>query len=209
MAPSAATPRTEFSAVVLTGGTGRRMGGVDKAGVEVDGRPMLVWALAAVEGALETVVAGPEAPTLLAQLPALSETHVAAPVRFVREHPAGGGPAAGLLAARDALTVRAPHLLVLAVDMPRVSTATVARLLEAAASREGAVLTDADGRRQLCLAVETAALDRVRPEGDAAGLGLFRLVADLDLAEVAPVADEACDIDTWDDLTRLDPPPPH
>lgn len=209
MAPSVEAPATDFSAVVLTGGTGRRMGGVDKAGVEVAGRPMLAWALAAVDGALETVVAGPEAPTLLTHLRALTGSHVAAPVRFVREHPAGGGPAAGLLAARDALTVRAPHLLILAVDMPRVSTATVARLLAASAGREGAVLTDGDGRRQLCLTVETAALDRVRPEGDAAGLSLFRLVADLDLAEVAPVADEACDVDTWDDLTRLDPPPSH
>lgn len=193
------------------------MGGVDKAAVEVAGQPMLVWALTAVEGALETVVAGPETPGILARLPVATPESVAAqvaesvaaPVRFVREHPAGGGPAAGLLAARDALTARAPHLLVLAVDMPRVSPATVSRLLEAAVGRDGAVLTDADGRRQLCLAVQTAALDRVRPEGDAAGLGLFRLVAGLDLVEVAPVADEACDIDTWDDLTRLEEPPPH
>lgn len=196
--------RSEFSAVVLTGGTGRRMGGVDKAGLEVDGRPLLVLALAAVAGALETVVAGPEAPALLTGLPEASADDVAASVRFVREHPAGGGPAAGLLAARDALTARAPHLLVLAVDMPRVSTSTVARLLEAAADHDGAVLVDSDGRRQLCLAVETTALDRVRPEGDAAGLSLFRLLTDLDLAEVAPVDDEAVDIDTWDDLDRLD-----
>ncbi|WP_110240497.1 molybdenum cofactor guanylyltransferase [Nocardioides gilvus] len=201
--------RSGFSAVILTGGTGRRMGGVDKAGLEVAGRPMLVWALTAVEGALETVVAGPEVTELLAGLPAVTESDVAASIRFVREHPAGGGPAAGLLAARDALTARAPYLLVLAVDMPRLSAATVTRLLEAAAGHDGAVLTDADGRRQLCLTVETAALDRVRPEGDAAGLSLFRLVAELDLVDVAPMADEASDIDTWDDLTRLDRPPSH
>lgn len=198
-----------FSAVVLTGGTGRRMGGVDKAGVEVAGRPMLVWALTAVEGALETVVAGPEAPELLAGLPDATRASVAASVRFVREQPAGGGPAAGLLAARDSLTARAAYVVVLAVDMPRVSAATVTRLLEAAAGGDGAVLTDADGRRQLCLAVQTDALDRVRPAGDAAGLGLFRLVAALDLVEVPPVADEAHDVDTWDDLARLEEPHSH
>jgi hypothetical protein len=35
-------------------------------------------------------------------------------------------------------------------------------------------------------------------------MSLRALLADLDLAEVAPVGDEAIDIDTWTDLRDLD-----
>lgn len=191
-----ASPRPEFAAVVLTGGTGERMGGVDKAAVRVRGRTLLDHALAATHGAAQVVVAGHE---------------VAVPegVRVVREEPPGGGPAAGLLAARDALRgaddggAEADWLVVWAVDMPRVTSGTVRRLLAAAVGRDGAVLLDADGRRQLCLAVSTARIDAVRPPAGAHGQGLFRLLAGLDLAAVAAVGTEAVDVDTWADLEAV------
>ena len=78
-------PRTGYAAVVLSGGTGRRLGGTDKALLELDGATLLGRALAAVAGADEVVVVGPSAAT-------------AYPVGFVLEDPPGGGPAAGLLA---------------------------------------------------------------------------------------------------------------
>ncbi|MEP6817854.1 MAG: hypothetical protein ABI873_20135 [Marmoricola sp.] len=73
-------------------------------------------------------------------------------------------------------------MLVLAVDMPRVSEATVERL-RAAALGDGAVLVD--GRRQhLCAAYRTRALLNAapRPE-DEHGLPMHRLVGDLQLVE--------------------------
>lgn len=183
--PSVALP--DFAAVVLTGGSGERLGGVDKAALVLDGRTLLDHALAATAGAAEVVVCGPS-------------VAVPAGVRVVREHPPGSGPAAGLLAARDAVT--RPWLVVWAVDMPRVGSRTVRRLLAAASRGDGAVLVDGDGGRHLCLAVSAARLDDVRPP-DASGFGLFRLLADLDLVPVAAVGDEARDVDTWADLEAL------
>ena len=47
MASSApAIPRAEITGIVLAGGQGRRMGGVDKGWVELDGRPLCEHVLA-------------------------------------------------------------------------------------------------------------------------------------------------------------------
>ena len=94
-----------YAAVVLAGGTSARLGGVDKAGIELAGRTMLEHALAVVAGATEVVVVGEEVPT-------------SRPVTFVREDPPRGGPAAGLLAGAAALSRTPDALAVLAVDMP-------------------------------------------------------------------------------------------
>ncbi|WP_275693401.1 NTP transferase domain-containing protein [Nocardioides sp. TF02-7] len=50
---------TPFAAVVLAGGRGSRLGGFDKAGIEVRGRTLLEHALDAVVDAAEVVVVGP------------------------------------------------------------------------------------------------------------------------------------------------------
>jgi molybdopterin-guanine dinucleotide biosynthesis protein A len=179
----------DFAAVILAGGTAARMDGIDKAGVEYAGRTLLEHALDAVAGAIEVVVVGDPVPTTR-------------PATFVREEPPHGGPAAGLLAGRDALLGRPACLAVLAVDMPRVSDDTFRRLLAAAEGRQGAFLADSSGRRTLAGVLVLAELDRVRPV-DPSGLSVQRLLAPLDLVAVAAEGDEARDVDTWADLRDL------
>jgi len=126
------------------------------------------------------------------------------PVTFLREDPAGGGPAAGLLAGLTGFP-RPPRLVVvLAVDMPLVTTETVRRLLEAA-DEDGALLVDEDGRRQyLCAAYRTEALLAAAPPlEEQHGLPVKRLVGALRLTEVPALAGETRDVDTWDDLLEL------
>lgn len=178
-----------YGAVILAGGTAARLDGADKASIEYAGRTLLEHALAAAAGAVEVVVVGDPVPT-------------SRPATFVREDPPLGGPVAGLLAGRRALSRTPPGLLVLAVDMPRVTVDTVARLLTAAAGRDGAVLCDDSRRRQLVLVVDTASLDRVAPE-QPRGRSVRDLLAPLDLADVAAVGDEAHGVDTWQDLRDL------
>lgn len=175
--------------MVLAGGTAVRLDGADKASVELAGRTLLEHALAATAAATETVVVGEQVPT-------------SRPVTFTREEPAYGGPAAGLLAGRDALAGHPDLLLVLAVDMPGVTATTVDRLVVAAAGHEGAFLADPSGRRQLAGVVGLAALDRVRPD-DTHGLPLHRLLEGLDLALLTGGADETRDVDTWADVEAL------
>ena len=182
-----------IGAVVLTGGTAARLGGVDKAALVYEGRTLLDRALAAVADADAVVVVGP---------PVATAPRGRAPVRFVREDPPGGGPAAGLLAGCDALPDGVTSVMVLAVDMPHVTAATFRRLRAAAAGRDGAFLVQPGpgGRRQLAGVLDLAALARARPAAAAEhGLAVHRLLAPLDLADVAATADEAHDVDTWAD----------
>jgi len=180
-----------FNAVVLAGGTAARLGGVDKASVEHQGRTLLSWVLDAVVDAGEVVVVGDAVPT-------------ERPVTFTREDPRHGGPVAALLTGRDALLTDRPWLVVLACDMPYLTLSTVRRLRDAGEGRDGAVLVGPDGRRQLAFAVGTEALDGVRPGHEAQhGAALQPLLARLELAEVASVGDEHRDVDTWTDLRDL------
>jgi molybdopterin-guanine dinucleotide biosynthesis protein A len=187
-----------LGAVVLAGGTAARMGGVDKASIELDGVTLLERALAATMSAYEVVVVGRQVPTTR-------------PVTWTLEDPASGGPAAGLLTALDRFLVEPDLVAVLAVDMPRVHPGTVARLtwaVEENTEVDGAVLVSPDGRQQPLAAVyRHSALSTVRPSYEEQhGLPMHRLVEPLRLAEVASDDDEAQDVDTWDDLRRLRDP---
>lgn len=178
-----------WAAVILTGGTSSRLGGVDKASLEHAGRTLLASALDAVADADEVVVVGPTA---------------SAPpgVRFVREEPPGGGPLAGIAAGASSLAPGHDLLVVLAVDMPHVTRATVDRLREAASAPgvDGAWLTDATGRRQLAGVVVPALV----PEPAAAwGTPVRRLMEAGRTRDVPGVEHESEDVDTWGDATRL------
>lgn len=179
--------------MILAGGTAVRLDGADKASLEYAGSTFLERALAATAAAGEVVVVGDAVPT-------------SRPVTFVREDPPLGGPVAGLLAGRGALAREPDVLLVLAVDMPFASSATMGRLLAAAAGRDGAVLCDAEGRAQLVLALSAAALDAAAPV-DPHGASVRALLAPLDLARVPAEGEEARGIDTWRDLRDLPEPP--
>jgi len=179
-----------WAAVILTGGRGARLGGLDKASIEVDDRTLLDRALEAVAGAAEVVVVGPERP--------------AGPtVRFTREDPAGGGPLAGLAAGVAALRSDPEHVVVLAVDMPHVTAGTVARLVSAVEGGDdvdAAWLTDDDGRRQLAGAVRTALVPHQR---EAHGVPMRLLMTGGVVRDVPAVHREADDVDTWSDVARL------
>src|SRR4051794_36616307 len=144
MAPSLPPWRTmdrmSWAAVILTGGTSARLDGTDKASLTHAGRSLLEITLGAVADAAEVVVVG-------------SRTSTSRPVTFTRESPSYGGPLAGIAAGVAALTGDHDLVVVLAVDMPRVTAGTVARLVAAVGDGDAAWLVDATGRRQLAAAV--------------------------------------------------------
>ncbi|MCX5284487.1 NTP transferase domain-containing protein [Streptomyces sp. NBC_00198] len=117
-----------YDAVVLAGGSARRLGGADKPGVRVGGRALLDRVLAAcVDAAVTVVVAEPRA--------------TARPVRWAREDPPGGGPVAALDAGLRHTT--APYVVVLSADLPFLDEKTVRRLLDALAGADAATVPHA------------------------------------------------------------------
>jgi molybdopterin-guanine dinucleotide biosynthesis protein A len=124
-------------AIVLAGGSARRLGNVDKPGLYIGDATILDRALDALPRCGRVVVVGPERPT-------------ARDVVWTREEPAGAGPVAAIAAGLDLVT--APQVLVVAGDMPFLTSSVLSLLLRAMAA-DGALLVDDDGREQyLCSA---------------------------------------------------------
>ncbi|SDT69874.1 molybdenum cofactor guanylyltransferase [Jiangella sp. DSM 45060] len=185
-----------WAAVILAGGSGRRLGGTDKPALVVGGQTLLDRAVAAADGAgaAQVVVAGPRRDT-------------STPVTWTREDPPGGGPLAGLGAGLAALDVAPDAVVVLAADLPRVSSALVGRLLAGLEQNVDAVaVVDASGWVQPLVAAYRieplrAALDAV---GDPRDRPVRALLERLRVATL-PDDDGAADIDTPGDLARWRP----
>jgi len=188
-----------YAAVILAGGGGRRLGGVDKPMLPVRGTAMIDRVLQAVSGAATRTVVGP--PSL----------HLPPGVRRVLEDPPGGGPVAAAATGLAALGGGEPAVALLAADLPFLDPAAITTLRTALArsTLDGVVFVDGDGRRQtLCgvwrTAALCAALARIGPPG---GVALRALLAGLRIGEVsAALAGPPpwYDCDEPDDLHRAE-----
>jgi molybdopterin-guanine dinucleotide biosynthesis protein A len=177
-----------FDAIVLAGGTARRLGGVDKPQLRVAGRSLLDRAVAAVADAEQIVVVGPVQP-------------VDRDVTFCREDPPGGGPVAAIAAGLPATS--ADLVVVLAADLPWIAPA-IPVLVGAVPASGPAVLVDASGRPNHLAAAWrrsqlSAALDRLGPPG---GTAMRALVADLAPEYIWDGGGWGRDCDTWDDVAE-------
>jgi molybdopterin-guanine dinucleotide biosynthesis protein A len=180
-----------FDAVILAGGRGARLGGVDKPSILLGDSTLLERVVAAVAAARVVVVVGSERP-------------LAREVTWCLERPAGGGPVAAIAA--GLAHARAEIVVVLAADLPWIAPA-IRRLLTALADRPGAdaaVVVDSAGRRNHLAAAWrraalNAALDRLASTQGAAARSLFEQGG---VVEVADPAGDAADCDTWDDLEQ-------
>jgi molybdopterin-guanine dinucleotide biosynthesis protein A len=189
-------PTPSYTAIVLAGGAGKRLGGADKAAIEVAGATLLERTLDATRGAVVTVVVGPA-------------REVRAGVVVVQEQPPGGGPvaavAAGLRATASASATDV--VVVLACDMPFVDAAALDGLVRELVDRDdadAALYVDGDGRSQyLAAAYRRERLsDAIEAIGDAEGASMRAVVASLTVAEIAAHPDLTLDCDTWQDVER-------
>lgn len=179
---------TRFDAIILAGGRGERMGGVDKAMLHHEGTTLLDGVLAAVAAADEVICVGPRRPT-------------ASDVWWTREDPIGGGPVAALAAAIDYVT--ADIVCVLACDLPQIDAATVVRLIDGIDGNDGCVSVDATGRVQyLTAAYKRESLGEALKGARTRNMSMRELTAGFSLASIT--ADTVADVDTVDDLDAFD-----
>lgn len=127
-----------YDAVILAGGTARRLRGADKPGLLLGGRPLVGRVAAAVAAAGRVVLVGPPR----SELPAAV---------VVREEPPGAGPVPALRA--GLAVVEAPWAAVLAADLPFLTADDIGALRRLAGGRTGAILADDQGRPQWLLGV--------------------------------------------------------
>ena len=182
-----------WTAVVLAGGRGSRMGGRDKPRLEVGGVTLLAHVVSGIPADVEVIVVGPPHDGLPRR------------VRFVREEPAFGGPVAALAAALPAVST--PLVGLIGADMPAAG-ALLRRIVDEWDGEDALVPVDGTGRRQpLCSALDTsamtAALDAI---GDPAGRSLRDLLQLVDVRDRPLDAESSAllvDIDVPEDLDRL------
>lgn len=176
-----------FDAIVLAGGTARRLGGTPKHTIVVDGRTLLERALAAVRDADSVIVVGDDE-----LRPLVGDAQV------VQESPKRGGPAAGIGAALPLVT--SDRVVVLACDHPFVAEA-IGPLLQRTAG-DGLIAIDTGGQRQNLLfsAKSDALRQAVGQHESLTGLAVHALIDSLDLAEIAVSERALQDVDEWKDL---------
>ncbi|MFC6703789.1 molybdenum cofactor guanylyltransferase [Flexivirga alba] len=195
----------EFDAIVLVGGAGARLGGIDKAAVQLAGRSLVSRPLEAVRDAQTLVVVG--------------HTSAEVPERAVRvvEEPAGSGPAAASVAGLRAIQRPAEWTYLIACDLPGAVSAIQLLGAADAGDADGVVLAEPDGRLQWLLGRYRSSALRAAADalGDPANRSMRALLGDLRLAEL-PADDVWRDVDTWADHeqwaralddSRATPPP--
>jgi molybdopterin-guanine dinucleotide biosynthesis protein A len=182
-----------LSVIVLAGGRNRRMGGVDKVSLSVNGSTLLDRVLDAWPLDAQLVVVGPRRTTRRS-------------VTWCREQPPGGGPVSAVAAGLGEAAGRLIALV--AGDMPLVGPA-VAPLLDAAdrSVRDGgagACLVTPDGRPQpLASCLGKHALTSALPD-DPRGQALHSLLGPLDLLGVPAPFEWVLDADTDQDLIHIE-----
>lgn len=187
------SPPIDWTALVLAGGRGSRLGNEDKAALTIGGTSLLDHLLSSLPEGVPVVVAGSERPTRR-------------PVTFRRESPVHGGPVAGIAAGVEA--VRTPVTALLGVDMPWAG-GLLEQLIAEFASCDAAALVPVDPagfRQPLCAVVRTQALrSALLGLGDCRGRSLRELMSLVDIHE-RPLSEAETrwveDIDTPQDLLK-------
>lgn len=193
-APALPAPDEAFDAVILVGGGGTRLGGVDKAAVDLAGHQLVDASFDAAAASRTLVVVG--------------ATTAAMPERAIvtQEEPAGSGPAAGFAQGLAMVDDPAPWTLLLACDVPAAREAArelFVALHEGRAGTDGVVIADPDGRAQWVLGLyRTQAVRDAAEATETTNRSLRSLLGDLDLARVTARTTEWQDVDTWDDHAR-------
>lgn len=176
------TPPT-FDAIVLAGGRGSRLGGIDKSALVHRGSTLLEHALEAVTDARRVVVVGDRPP-------------VDGTLHTV-EDPPGAGPAAAVASGLATLVDPAPLVAVLASDVPEI----VAAFAQLRVLGGPAVAIDTTGRRQHLLALYPGPELKARAQrGAQEGRSMQELVEGLDVREVQV---DVSDVDRREDAARF------
>ena len=165
-----------WTAAILAGGQGRRLGGRDKSALEIGAGSILERQLAVVRPLTPHIlIVGHHPPP-----PRLRR----ADVRVVDDRIAGAGALGGLYTA----LVEAPteQVLVIACDMPFISAPFLIALAAHGADVDAAIPRDARGAHPLCASYHRRIADRLKTRIDAGALRITDALSELHVRDIGP-----------------------
>ncbi len=191
----------EVTGIVLAGGLGRRMGGVDKGLVELDGRPMVAHVIARL---------GSQVATILVNANQNAERYAALGHPVVPDAVGGfAGPLAGLHA--GLMHTRTPYAVTVPCDSPFLPHDLVARLADGLLHNAAqlAVARTFEQAHPVFALVRADVLPHLAAFLSAGGRKIDAWYATLRVVEVAfdDCADAFRNINTRDELAAASPPP--
>ena len=199
--PPSVSSRTAISAIVLCGGTSRRLSGRDKTRESLAGTTVMDHLLDALPAGWPVVCVGEERATTRS-------------VGWCRESPVGGGPVAGIATGLHHLErlarLRHPGRLdagicvVVGGDMPFAAAAlpTLVEALSAQPGLDAVLAADPDGRVQPLLAAYRFEVLRAALPTDPGGARLMAVVDALVTGTVTCEAEITLDVDTPEALEQ-------
>ena len=171
---------TGVSGIVLAGGQGRRMGGVDKGLQPLRGKPMVVWAIARLKPQVDEIVINANQNF---------EIYAAFGYRVVSDEIGGfAGPLAGLHAGLSAATH--PLAATVPCDSPFLPPDLVLRLKNSLGEKDLAVAKTGDQPHPVFVLLKTSLKRNLETFLNGGGRKIDAWYASLDIVEV-PFDDEA------------------
>jgi molybdenum cofactor guanylyltransferase len=130
-------PARDVTAVILAGGRARRMGGQDKGLIELNGMPLIEYALAALQGQVDTILINANRNT---------GRYAGMGYKVIADRHGGfSGPLAGMASALAMMQTR--YLVTVPCDCPALPQDLVDRLLHARAGSGAELAVAHDGTR--------------------------------------------------------------
>jgi molybdopterin-guanine dinucleotide biosynthesis protein A len=127
--------RDQMTAVILAGGRSRRMDGIDKAFLEIHGRPLIHWVIDAIQ---------PQVRGILIAADPMAAPYQTLGYQLIDDTPGSDcGPLAGILAGLECTD--SPYLLTVPCDTPFLPPTLAARLYAHLRGHEARAVTVHDG----------------------------------------------------------------
>ncbi len=203
--------RVSRSAIVLAGGKGRRMGMVEKALLEFEGKTILERLLNSLFQAVDEVIISIRDRTQEAQLKPVIEKFPDREIRFCFDSREDFGPLEGIRA--GLLEANSEYAFVCACDMPFVNSKAVDFLFEKAKGHDAALPKQENGRFETLHAVYSRKMvpeiEKAFEKGDRfvlAPIYAMRDVVQVEVSEIRGIDSELVtfeNINTVEDIERI------
>lgn len=161
-----------WTAAIIAGGAATRLGNRDKSTLPIGGRAILDRQLDAIRPLTDRIV-------VIANRPA---SFTALGMTVCEDLIPGAGALGGIYTALCRATTE--HVVALACDMPFVTTAFLARLVELAPAADLVIPRPSDGYQPMCACYSRACIDPMRRRIAEHALRLQALVADVRVREL-------------------------